>query len=287
MAITSTPSIIVNLWDSLFLQSECSVAFQTSEHVHYERNQSNWEGITLFTDGNISDGSVDRVKSGFGYKIGWLREPECLHPDTYERAWEWQDKFDYILTHYAPLLAFPKFKFCPYGGIWIDRKHWGLKPKTKLVSMLIGSKHSTDGHEIRQRIYSMYNRKEIDWYGIYGTPTDYSAETKRMVLQDYMFTIISETCRQDNLFTEILLDCFAVGTIPIFWGAPNIGKFFDPDGIIPYKHALDIGDIMDELSDMLYDKMQAAAFANFQECQQYAVTEDWIYHNVFEKEGMI
>jgi hypothetical protein len=66
-----------------------------------------------------------------------------------------------------------------------------------------------------------------------STPIGYGQETKHAVLDNYCFSI-AETCREDNLFTEWIVDCFALGTIPIFWGAPNIDRFFNAKGILQF-----------------------------------------------------
>jgi hypothetical protein len=271
--------MLVNLFDFNFRQSVCSVAYQTPQHIEYVRDQLDFDGVTLFTDGYINDGSVDRVRSR--YKIAWLREPYCLHPDIYEAAFTNKHKFDLVLTYYQPFLAtsYP-FHFCPYGGTWIDRSQWGIKPKTKLCSMLIGSKMSTRGHTIRHEIADMITLMgyDVDLYGVRGQPVGYGQETKMQVLSDYCFSIVTETCREDNLFTEWLLDCFALGTIPIYWGAPNADKFFDA--------VWDFGDLdqlrhrLDYAAGYAYSLQSGYVGANLEKMQPYAVTEDWLYLNV-------
>jgi hypothetical protein len=47
-----------------------------------------------------------------------------------------------------------------------------------------------------------------------------------------MFSVCIENSSERNYFTEKLIDCFAQKVIPIYWGAPNVSEFFDPDGII-------------------------------------------------------
>lgn len=272
--------MLINLFDYNFRQAECSVAFQTPFNVRYVRDQTNWNGITLFTDGYLFDGTVNKVTSK--RKIGWLREPRCLWPKHYEMAPTVVKDFDFILTYDADLLELPGFKFVPYGGIWINRKEWGLRHKSKLISMLYGEKRLTAGHKLRHEVADYCGDKcGIDYYGFRGTPTDYSAETKLKVLGDYMFSIVTETCREDNLFTEILLDCFAVGTIPIFWGAPNIGDFFDPQGIVTF---VDLEDLNHKLHDYVnrdfYNRMMGrAVLDNHFRVRKYAITEDWMFDN--------
>ncbi len=268
--------LTINLFDANFRQSVCSVAYQTPEHICYVRSRAFWNGITLFTDGHLFDGTVNRVNSPV--KVGWLREPRCLWPQHYEQAPAVVDKFDFILTYCKHLLKLPGFKFAPYGGIWIDRQHWGMKDKTKLVSMLYGSKLSTDGHKLRHSIASAIGDDfGIDYYGHRGQATAYGPETKLLVLGDHMFSIVGETCRENNLFTEILLDCFAVGTIPIFWGAPNIGTYFNINGMLVFETVSELLLILNRLSTNLYRTMLAAARENLALAKRYAVTEDWMY----------
>ena len=268
--------LIINLFDTNFRQSVCSVAHQVPEHVRYVYNCTFWNGITLFTDGYLFNGTVDRVDSPT--KIGWLREPRCLWPQHYKQAPAVVDKFDFILTYCEHLLKLPGFKFIPYGGIWIDRQHWGVRDKTRLVSMLYGSKLSTDGHKLRHSIADTVGDSfDVDYYGHRGQPTTYGPETKLLVLGDYMFSIVGETCREDNLFTEILLDCFAVGTIPILWGAPNIGTYFNINGVLVFETVPELLLILDRLSVDLYRAMSAAVEENLALAKRYAVTEDWMY----------
>ena len=76
--------MLINLFDSNFVGQDCSVVGQQSEHVKYVYREPKFDGVTLFTDEWINNGVVDLMESKF--KIGWLHEPYCLHPQTYERA---------------------------------------------------------------------------------------------------------------------------------------------------------------------------------------------------------
>ena len=259
------------------------MAYQTSQHIQYVRDQMTFDGVTFFTDEWINNPIVDQVQSR--YKVGWLHEPFCLHPETYRRAWGNAHKFDYLLTYQTQLFDNPKVKFCPYAGTWIDRRDWGIKPKSKLCSMLIGSKLSTEGHRIRHEIANMIKREgyPVDFYGVRGELVDYGQDTKLKALGDYCFSIVTETCREDNLFTEWLLDCFAVGTIPIFWGAPNIHKFFLADGILQFDTVDRLQKVLSGLDSKLWADRIRHIYVNLRRMQDYAVTEDWLYLNVLKE----
>lgn len=271
--------ITVNLFDQNFAHTNCSVAYATPKYVEYVRGKMEWDGITLFTDAWIVDPIVDQVKSK--YKIAWLHEPGCLWSSLYEQAPLYKDKFDLVLTYSRDLIKKHGFKYTPYGGIWIPEQERKVHKKDKLVSMLYGAKHKTDGHILRHEIGDHY--EGIDYFGYKGQKTDYSQQTKINVLKPYMFSIVVETCKEDWLFTEILLDCLAVGTVPIFWGCPDIDKFFDPRGIIAFDTSDDIEEILELLSPKLYLNMINAVYNNNRALAEYAITEDWMFTNIYKE----
>lgn len=298
--------LTINLFDDTFRHATCSTGWKTPKHIQYVRDQMEWDGITLFVDGYVNSPIVDQVRSK--YKIGWLHEPQCLHPENYANSLLFAHKFDFILTYYKPYLSkyllevekqaygsvlpsldylASKYKFTPYAGTWIPREHWGLRPKTKLVSMLYGDKRATEGHRIRHEIANAVRPLGIvDFYGLEGEAVDYSPETKLKVLGDYAFSIVTETCWQENLFTEILLDCFTVGTVPIFWGCPNVGEFFNPYGIMSFENAVQaeaIVRMIDTVGDQLCRRMLEPIYDNLNRVTAYEITEDWLYENVLRE----
>jgi len=273
----------IGLWDSNFPDAPSSVMGKESKYIEYVRNPMEFDGVVIFTDEHINADHVDQVQCK--HKIGWLHEPFCLHPQTYARSLDNRRKFDAIMTYYKPLLdGYPGYVFAPYAGVWIPRSEWGMKPKTKNISMLIGKKMSTDGHLIRHKIVELLNRNgfEVDYYGAYGEPVDYSWQTKYKVLADYRYSIVSETCMEDNLFTEWLLDCFAVGTIPIFWGCPNVGDFFDDAGVLSFNDANDVAFIYPYLNEKHYTYLRHHAINNLKLIDRYEVSDDWFFKNVLE-----
>ncbi|GAG76494.1 unnamed protein product, partial [marine sediment metagenome] len=187
------------------------------------------------------------------------------------------EAFDAILTHYAPLLERPSYRFVPYAGIWIEKEYWGIPSKPRLVSMLFGTKRSTEGHRIRPTIAdALEPLGVVDFYGARGQPTDYSPHTKRRVNQPYAFTIVTECCRHDNEFSEHLLDCFAVGTVPIFWGCPNIGTFFDERGILAFETVEEAVEIVRGLHLAQWSSFLPYIKTNLTLAAEYEITEDWM-----------
>lgn len=281
--------ITLNLRDNTFRQSECSVAWATPEHVRYVRDQQIWNGVTLYVDGYLNSEEMRMDHSTV--KIGWLHEPPCLWPHVYELASPMPHQLDYVFTYDKQYLDeySGRARFLPYGGVWVPEHLRGIKQKTKLVSFLYGNKMATEGHRIRHEIAAALDRAglSVDYYGFRGTPTDYGPMTKYNVLADYMFSIVVETCRTDYLFTEILLDCLSLGTIPIFWGCPSIKHFFDERGIWSFATVEECVNLVRQANESKYwleDQgyfLYDARLRNYMLAKKYAITEDWMYEQYF------
>jgi len=280
--MTQTP-LIVGLHDNTFRGSESSTAYATPAHLTYARDVTDHDGPVLFVDGYTAWPTADTVTAPV--KIGWLHEPPELIPALYEDALRNVSRFNGgILTYDAELLKLPGFRFTPYAGCWIERKYWGLHSKVwVLCSQLCGDKISTSGHQMRHAVQARLAGLHVMQYGKYGHPVDYSQHTKMLVNLPYAFTIVTETCRVDNLFTEWLLDCFAVGTIPIFWGCPNVGDYFDARGILSFETADECAAIVEGLSFDLYDSLLPYAAGNMLLAGQYACAEDWMYEHILRE----
>ena len=62
-------------------------------------------------------------------------------------------------------------------------------------------------------------------------------ELKRDVLRQYRFAICYENCREvEGYITEKIFDCLLAGTIPVYWGAPNIAERVPADCFIDYRN---------------------------------------------------
>lgn len=267
--------ITANLFDSNFPFDVGSVSGKPPEEIEYVRGAMDWDGVTLFTDAWMLRPEVDVVRSR--YKVGWLHEGEELRPNVYSNSWHVRHKFDFILTYYKPLLEqdSSKYKFVPRGGIWTPKNQWGMHSKDKMVSMILSGKQQLSGHILRHKVADRF--ANVDLFGARGT---HIGTHKAAALKDYRFSIIIEATRQDNFFSEHLLDCLAFGTIPIYWGCPNIGEFFDENGFISFTTPQELETILDSLSGELYLEMRQFASRNQKRIRQYEITDDWIARNV-------
>jgi hypothetical protein len=277
--------IDINLFDKSFDHQKTDNGIysitdnKTPSYIRYVEGKKGCSGITLFTDNFLW--STDGVE---GIKIGWLIETRETNPLMYKNVESYIDNFDFLLTYDSELLErYPdKTKFYPFGGCWIPRDKYGFPDKTKLVSMIYSNKQDTSGHRLRHEIASQVSGVELLGSGA-GAPF----EAKEDVLSDCMFTIVIENTKNPYYFSEKLLDAMALGVIPIYYGATEIGKFFDVDGILTFDSIDGLQDILKRLSPELYSKMLPKAMKNQELLYKYDIQEDWIFENVLLKDKLV
>jgi hypothetical protein len=100
-------------------------------------------------------------------------------------------------------------------------------------------------------------------------------EEKEEALCDYMFSVVIENGVYETYFTEKILDCFATGTIPVYLGTPDIGDYFNLDGIINLTEEFEVSE------EIYYSKMDAI-LDNLERVKKIEVLEDFIYKTYLE-----
>ena len=66
------------------------------------------------------------------------------------------------------------------------------------------------------------------------------------------FHVAIENTKNVNYFTEKIIDAFLTKTIHIYRGCPNIGEFFDINGIITFDTEIELIDILKDLIEEDY-----------------------------------
>ena len=84
-----------------------------------------------------------------------------------------------------------------------------------------------------------------------------------------MFHIAAENSQQRNYFTEKIIDCFASKTLPIYYGCPNIGDWFDTDGILTFDDIDDLKSILDRIDEDYYNSKLDAIERNYEIAKKF------------------
>tara|TARA_B100000575_G_scaffold202699_1_gene164317 strand:+ start:281 stop:1120 length:840 start_codon:yes stop_codon:yes gene_type:complete len=226
---------------------------------------------TFYVDRFVPTGLQDKV-SGKKYAIilecCWLVQPLIndiknkldIYLNEYEKIFTWSEEL--VNLH-------ERICWIPGSGSWIREPQ--IYPKSELVSIIASNKSHLQGHQ--QRLHMIDQLKE--YAPLFGRGFN-EIEFKEEALANYMFSVAIENA--DNWFTEKLLDCFLTGTIPIYYGTPSVGKWFNTDGIIFLEDGFDI----ESLSKDLYLSKMDAIKENFEKAKEMEVVEDFIWKSYFE-----
>lgn len=253
------------------------VAFQ---HAKYSTDYQESKYITWTRDGDYpfrfyTDTSLTRAYPNVSSNIAWLLEPMAINNTSYEWIKNHSDRFDIIFTHDKSMLDISdKYKFLPMGGCWIEPSEQMIYDKSKNISIIASDKKSTVGHKLRHVIVDKF-RDKISTYGRGYKVLEHKIEG----LRDYRFSIAIENSKKDYYFTEKLIDCFMTGTIPIYYGCPSIGDFFNINGMILINDENDLADVIDNLTEEKYLEMLPYVKDNFEKAKQFMIAEDYIYEN--------
>lgn len=264
--------IKIPIKDSLFSHAKTSSFWNESDFIEWDRENYETKDYVFLTDLDVQNFNLFPNKK----KYAWLLESPEVTPKAYEFVKSNSTIFDKIFTFDEDILKFNNSFFLPFGGSMLDKNDIKFfDDKNKNVSMMFSWKNNLPGHTLRHSIYKNFKNK-IDFYGsgINGV------NVKNInSLKDYKFSVIIENCKKNYYFSEKIIDCFLTGTVPIYWGCPSIGDFFDLNGIIPFNDENELSKIIDRLDINLYNKMYKSLINNFNEAKKYAIAEDYLYKN--------
>jgi len=247
--------------------------FQISENFQWDRTQSNTNENLVVTD-NFLTSNLPSSKN----KIAWLIEPVCVAPQHYDYVRNNLMKFDYILTHEKTLLDLDyNAKFIPFGCCWIPKEEQKVYDKTKNISVISSNKTFTDGHRLRHEVIQKFGDK-MDVFGRGYDPIEFKIDG----LRDYRFSVVIENCKRDYWFTEKLIDCFATGTIPIYWGCPSISDFFNTDGMLIFDSIDELESILDNCNEELYNSKLDGIKDNFEKSKNFLLPDEHVYKFIKE-----
>ena len=105
----------------------------------------------------------------------------------------------------------------------------------------------------------------------------YTSGHKEMpALKDYRFSIVFENAQYDKYYTEKVTDCFATGTVPVYWGTRRISEDFDARGIIFWEEL----DSIDKLTPERYEAMLPYVEENLIRVKQLRSADDQLFYNI-------
>ena len=101
--------------------------------------------------------------------------------------------------------------------------------KAEDISIICSNKAMTGGHRRRLAfVEQLLRRKPMPRFG----RGFHDLADKWEGLAPFRFSLAIENSQHPHYWTEKIADCFLAGTVPIYWGAPNIREYFPDESMI-------------------------------------------------------
>ena len=277
--------------ESLARLSRHRTTMTNPDLAELELYKPSWPGVTYFTDTTInwSDTLDSKIKIAIIFESSALRGDMVFVNGTTQTQMivNHENNLDLIFTWDENLLKRDpnKYIFFTTEVATIELENHKMHDKSKLASMFVSSKKKFDGHKLRHTVAKEWIPKMgfSDKIEIFGPGVDNPIRLKSDGCKDFMFMIATENMKEKNYFSEKILDCFITGTIPIYWGAPNIGDFFDARGIITFDTESELKEILQNLTKEKYNSMLKYAKNNFEKTRDsYTNSDDTLYKKLIE-----
>ena len=202
-----------------------------------------------------------------------ITEPYAVHRRHYLAMYALWPRFYRIFSRCQRLASrLPNARALPLATTWIDDPEsaevtQAAVCKTKRMSLIASGKKKLPGHRLRHQLAAWIQQAgiDVDLLGRAYQPF----EKKEAGLAPYQFSVIIENCREPAYFSEKLLDCFLCWSIPIYWGAPNVGQYFDLRGMIVCQNAKEVQAAITTLSSSDYERLRFYAEENRRQALTY------------------
>lgn len=227
---------------------------------------------------------------------------DCNEPDFFQRNFysslcnfnpveniqEVLENFDLVLTRKLELLSLPNSKKFLFGCSHIKDFDSCMLDKKYGISFTLTNKNNinADGYFLRHHVaktLDIYRKKSntpIIGFDSSQYPSNYPTLDNtlkegaggRDELMKYQYNLAIENSRNINYFTEKLIDCFLTKTIPIYFGCPNIGDYFDTRGFFVIKDAEDLSECLShKISETTYDEMEPFITENYERAKYWSI----------------
>ena len=210
--------------------------------------------IVIYPSSKIWFANYNKLKCKVSLLIA---EPKVIHHRYYAMLWLLRIKYQNIFVRYKDLTnRYDNVIILPIVGCWIpELSDCDFSNKENRVSLIASNKNQWTGHQLRHQIIREMSNTDInirvDIMGRGYQPFEHKKEG----LLPYQFSIVIENCQENDYFTEKLVDCFVCKTIPIYWGASNIGEYFNVKGMFIFQTLEQLWLILRNLTGETYQEM--------------------------------
>ena len=199
-----------------------------------------------------------------------ILEPDAIHNLYINISKYLHWRFYKILTKNKYLLEeIHNTSFFYFGSTFIQNSDKIDLQKKNMASLIASNQNKLTGHKLRHEVvqHIKNNNFNVSVIGRGYRPF----ENKEDGLKSYRYSIVIENTSELDYFTEKVIDACLLETIPIYWGAPNISKYFDTRGFIVCENidqilqairTISIDDYNSKVEWIMKNKVKAAYHAN-------------------------
>jgi len=200
-------------------------------------------------------------------------------PNEYFGFHDWaianKDLFSVIITWNDKILnTCDQSIFLPFGQTWFKPEQYEKEHSKKFeIAHLCGVLNKSYGHSMRHEILARQSEFKcpVNFHYTIGDRhnEDDARIGKETVFGDSMFGIAIENFSHRGYFSEKILDCFLMKTIPIYWGCSNIYDYFFEPGLFKFENVDDLIHISNMLTPEFYESRKEAIELNYKTALNY------------------
>ena len=254
-----------------FQHAFSSCGWERPKYVEWNKTDKS-APISVYIDSEVLTPTVDKSKFNIAWfcESPWVNKHYTHHFDNPESKERILSNFDLLFSCDREFITkHPEVKYLlPHAFTWCEERN--VFPKTKNWSIIASSKTEAPGHKLRHAIVEMY-QGHLNVFGIGYN----KIKSKNEGLNDFRFSFAIENVKVEGYWTEKIVDCFATGTIPIYWGANSVSEYFLEEGIVRIKDEFDLSIYVEEFYNSKIDIVRE----NFNRAINLPLPEDYIYLN--------
>lgn len=221
-------------------------------------------------DVDISDNPDYLFYSGFGLdhlKYNCIRiffTGECITPNFNEC--DYAIAFDRLSfgDRYLRLPLYNIFQYKHEYDALLNRPEFtkeDLKAKSGFCSFVVSNCFADDVRAVFFDKLSDYKR--VSSGGRFRNNIGGAVADKKAFQASHKFAIAFENTSYDGYCTEKIMEAFAAGTVPIYWGDPRVAEDFNPESFVNAHDYNDFDEVVERIKqidndDALYLKMRNA-----------------------------
>jgi len=231
----------------------------TVTNLEHEKDSDKLSYVVVYNKPDFLKGKT-LAKFPMKKAVLFMWEPPVVQKNLYTSRFT--SKFKRVYTWNDDLVDNKKFFKFYYPVLQPMRDNLPNFENRKLLTQISGckkSKHKNELYSERVKVIKHFEDKPDGEFEFYGTGWEKEGykhykgaiADKLEALKNYKFSVCYENMNEiKGYVTEKIFDCFAVGTIPIYWGASNITDYVPKNCFIDRRDFASFEEVLSYIRSM-------------------------------------